>query len=266
MAKIIGALAELVVVGVLLVVLLAFPVTYGWLAANRSVTERGMAVSAKDRLVEICLTPTGENIGVTAPSGEMAHLSVTLDETKGAPTDRENTIRPGSSGSVRFYIRRSGKTEFSFSYRISAVNDPYAENSGFFAGVTDEDRKADALRYIGSHLMFFTQKSADGVYSGRIAPGEAVRVDATAEMTAQGACPVTVYWVWVPWYSDLFSAGGALIAEEEREAAAAYYADAAHAGEMFSGGAAGEQGFNEADYVIGTTLKYVCFDLTVQGE
>lgn len=264
MAKIIGALAELLVVGVLLVVLLAFPVTYGWLAANRSVSERGMALSAKDRLVEICLTPTGENVGVTAPSGEMAHLSVTLDETEGAPTDRENTIRPGSSGSMQFYIRRSGKTEFSFSFRISAVNDPYAENGGFFAGVTDEERKADALRYLGSHLMFFTEKSADGVYSGRISPGEAVRVDATEAETEQGAYPVTVYWVWVPWYSDLFSAESTLIAGADREAAAAYYA--AHAAEMFSDGVAGEQGFNEADYVIGTTLKYICFDLTVQGE
>jgi len=105
-----------------------------------------------------------------------------------------------------------------------------------------------------------------GVYSGRIAPGEAVRLTATEADTVQGACPVTVYWVWVPWYSDIFSAESTLMAEADRAQAAAYYADGTHADEMFREGLVNEQGFNEADYIIGTTLKYICFDLTVQGE
>ncbi len=258
MAKLIGAFAELLVVGILLVVLLAFPVAYGWFAENRNVTGNGGAISALNSPVEISETATGENIGVTEPFAGMTHL--TLAAT--------GSIRPGSCGSVSFFVRQPGKTAFSFSYRIGAVNNAYSAhgNEGFFPGVTDEERRADALRYLNSHLMFFTDRSEDGVYSGRIAPGEAVRLTATEADTVQGAYPVTVYWVWVPWYSDIFSAESTLMAEADRASAAAYYADGTHAGEMFREGLVNEQGFNEADYIIGTTLKYICFDLTVQGE
>lgn len=257
MAKLIGAFAELLVVGILLVVILTFSVAYGWLADNRKVTGNGFSVSAQPPLVEISETPTGEDIGVLEPSAGMTYLTLAATEN----------ICPGSCGSVSFYVRQPGRTGFSFSFRVGTVNNAYSPhgNEGFFPGVTDEERRADALRYLNSHLMFFTDRSEDGVYSGRIAPGEAVQITATEADAVQGAYPVTVYWVWVPWYSDIFSADSTLMAEADRESAAAYYSDSAHAAEMFRDGNADEQGFNEADYIIGTTLKYICFDLTVQG-
>lgn len=35
---------------------------------------------------------------------------------------------------------------------------------------------------------------------------------------------------------------------------------------MFDGGEVSEDGYNKADYIIGTTLRHMCFDLTVQEE
>ena len=76
---------------------------------------------------------------------------------------------------------------------------------------------------------------------------------------------MTVYWVWVPWYSDIFESG-ALIAEKDRADIAAYYGSKEHLSEMFESGEKSGDGYNKADYIIGTTLRHMCFDLTVQEE
>lgn len=76
-----------------------------------------------------------------------------------------------------------------------------------------------------------------------------------------------IYWVWIPWYSDIFTPGSTVLTESERAEIAAYYTSGEQAlAEMFNGGTADEQSFNEADYVIGTTIRYLCFCLNVQGE
>ena len=76
---------------------------------------------------------------------------------------------------------------------------------------------------------------------------------------------MTVYWVWVPWYSDIFESG-ALIAEKDRADIVEYYGSGEHLSEMFESGENSEDGYNKADYIIGTTLRHMCFDLTVQEE
>ena len=117
-----------------------------------------------------------------------------------------------------------------------------------------------ALQHINAHLLFFREKNADGTYSGWIPGGQSEQVTATAQEQA-----VTVYWVWVPWYSDIFSAGSPMIASADRERIAAHYG-AEHKADMFDGGEVSEDGYNKADYIIGTTLRHMCFDLTVQEE
>lgn len=228
----------------------AASVGFSWFTNSVGASATGMSVSAKGSL-EIRAVSGGANIAVMQPSADMKHFGADL-----------TGIRPGESGSFTFYVYDPGRTEFDFSYVLSVTNNeffPGDMNKGFYADTT-EDMQKKALQHINAHLLFFREKNTDGTYSGWIPGGQSEQVKATAQEQA-----VTVYWVWVPWYSDIF-ASGALIAEKDRADIAAYYGSEEHLSEMFESGEKSEDGYNKADYIIGTTLRHMCFDLTVQEE
>lgn len=229
----------------------AASVGFSWFTNSVGASATGMSVSAKGNL-EIRAVSGGANIAVMQPSADMKHFG-------GANLTR---IRPGESGSFTFYVYDPGSTEFDFSYVLTVTNNeffPGDTNKGFYADTTEAMQK-EALQHINAHLLFFRKKNADGTYSGWIPGGQSEQVKATAQEQA-----VTVYWVWVPWYSDIF-ASGALIAEKDRTKIAEYYGSGEHLSEMFESGEKSEDGYNKADYIIGTTLRHMCFDLTVQEE
>lgn len=228
----------------------AASVGFSWFTNSAGASATGMSVSAKGNL-EIRAVSGGANIAVMQPSADMKHFGTDL-----------TGIRPGESGSFTFYVYDPGRTEFDFSYVLTVTNNeffPGDTNKGFYADTTEAMREK-ALQHINAHLLFFREKNADGTYSGWIPGGQSEQVKATAQEQA-----VTVYWVWVPWYSDIF-ARGALIAEKDRAKIAEYYGSGEHLSEMFESGEKSEDGYNKADYIIGTTLRHMCFDLTVQEE
>lgn len=223
---------------------------FSWFTNSAGASATGMSVSAKGNL-EIRAVSDGTNIAVMQPSADMKHFGADL-----------TGIRPGESGSFTFYVYNPDRADFSFSYVLTVTNNeffPGDTNKGFYADTT-EDMQKKALQHINAHLLFFREKNVDGTYSGWIPGGQSEQVTATAQEQA-----VTVYWVWVPWYSDIF-ASGALIAEKDRADIAAYYGSEEHLSEMFESGEKSEDGYNKADYIIGTTLRHMCFDLTVQEE
>ena len=229
----------------------AASVGFSWFTNSVGASATGMSVSAKGSL-EIRAVSGGANIAVMQPSADMKHFG----------SEKLTGIRPGESGSFTFYVYDPGSTEFDFSYVLTVTNNeflPGDTNKGFYADTT-EDMQKKALQHINAHLLFFREKNADGTYSGWIPGGQSEQVKATAQEQA-----VTVYWVWVPWYSDIFSAGSPMIASADRERIAAHYG-AEHKADMFDGGEVSEDGYNKADYIIGTTLRHMCFDLTVQEE
>lgn len=228
----------------------AASVGFSWFTNSAGASATGMSVSAKGSL-EIRADSGGANIAVMQPSADMKHFGVDL-----------TGIRPGESGSFTFYVYDPGRTEFDFSYVLSVTNNeffPGDTNKGFYADTT-EDMQKKALQHINAHLLFFREKNTDGTYSGWIPGGQSEQVKATAQEQA-----VTVYWVWVPWYSDIFESG-ALIAEKDRAKIVEYYGSEEHLSEMFESGEKSGDGYNKADYIIGTTLRHMCFDLTVQEE
>lgn len=228
----------------------AASVGFSWFTNSVGAYATGMSVSAKGSL-EIRAVSGGANIAVMQPSADMKHFG----------SEKLTGIRPGESGSFTFYVYDPGRTKFDFSYVLTVTNNefrPGDANEGFYADTT-EDMQKKALQHINAHLLFFREKNADGTYSGWIPGGQSEQVTATAQEQA-----VTVYWVWVPWYNDIF-ASGALIAEEDRAKIAAHYGEE-HKADMFDGGEVSEDGYNKADYIIGTTLRHMCFDLTVQEE
>ena len=224
----------------------AASVGFSWFTNSVGASATGMSVSAKGNL-EIRAVSDGTNIAVMQPSADMKHFSEDL-----------TGIRPGESGSFIFYVYNPDRANFSFSYVLTVTNNEFTDNQGFYAGTSEEQREA-ALKLVKAHLLLF-KKYENGTYSGWIPGGQSEQVKATAQEQA-----VTVYWVWVPWYSDIF-ASGALIAEEDRAKIAAYYGSGEHLSEMFESGEKSEDGYNKADYIIGTTLRHMCFDLTVQEE
>lgn len=229
----------------------AASVGFSWFTNSVGASATGMGVSAKGSL-EIRAVRGGANIAVMQPSADMKHFG----------SEKLTGIRPGESGRFTFYVYDPGRTEFDFSYVLSVTNNEFAPgdtNKGFYADTTEAMQK-EALQHINAHLLFFREKNADGTYSGWIPGGQSEQVKATAQEQA-----VTVYWVWVPWYSDIFESG-ALIAEKDRADIAAYYGSGEHLSEMFESGEKSGDGYNKADYIIGTTLRHMCFDLTVQEE
>lgn len=228
----------------------AASVGFSWFTNSVGASATGMSVSAKGNL-EIRADSGGANIAVMQPSADMKHFGADL-----------TGIRPGESGSFTFYVYDPGRTKFDFSYVLTVTNNeflPGDTNKGFYADTTEAVQEK-ALQHINAHLLFFREKNADGTYSGWIPGGQSEQVKATVQEQA-----VTVYWVWVPWYSDIF-ANGTLIAEKDRADIAAYYGSGEHLSEMFESGEKSEDGYNKADYIIGTTLRHMCFDLTVQEE
>lgn len=229
----------------------AASVGFSWFTNSVGASATGMSVSAKGSL-EIRAVSDGANIAVMQPSADMKHFG-----------DANLTgIRPGESGSFTFYVYDPGRTKFDFSYVLTVTNNeflPGDANKGFYADTTEAMQK-EALQHINAHLLFFREKNADGTYSGWIPGGQSEQVKATVQEQA-----VTVYWVWVPWYNDIF-ANGTLIAEKDRADIAAYYGSKEHLSEMFESGENSEDGYNKADHIIGTTLRHMCFDLTVQEE
>lgn len=228
----------------------AASVGFSWFTNSVGASATGMSVSAKGSL-EIRAVSGGANIAVMQPSADMKHFGTDL-----------TGIRPGESGSFTFYVYNPDRADFSFSYVLTVTNNeffPGDTNKGFYADTTEAMRE-EALQHINAHLLFFREKNVDGTYSGWIPGGQSEQVKATVQEQA-----VTVYWVWVPWYSDIF-ASGTLIAEKDRTDIAAYYGSEEHLSEMFESGEKSEDGYNKADYIIGTTLRHMCFDLTVQEE
>ena len=229
----------------------AASVGFSWFTNSVGASATGMSVSAKGNL-EIRAVRDGENIAVMQPSADMKHFGVDL-----------TGIRPGESGNFTFYVYNQNRAGFSFSYVLTVTNNEFSpgdtKNKGFYADTTEAMQKK-ALQHINAHLLFFREKNADGTYSGWIPGGQSEQVKATAQEQA-----VTVYWVWVPWYSDIFESG-ALIAEKDRADIVEYYGSEEHLSEMFESGEKSGDGYNKADYIIGTTLRHMCFDLTVQEE
>ena len=229
----------------------AASVGFSWFTNSVGASATGMSVSAKGSL-EIRAVSGGANIAVMQPSADMKHFG----------SEKLTGIRPGESGSFTFYVYDPGRTKFDFSYVLTVTNNeflPGDTNKGFYADTTETMREK-ALQHINAHLLFFREKNADGTYSGWIPGGQSEQVTATAQEQA-----VRVYWVWVPWYNDIFSAGSPMIASADRERIAAHYREE-HKADMFDGGEVSEDGYNKADYIIGTTLRHMCFDLTVQEE
>lgn len=230
----------------------------GWFAANNAVSGNGMGVEVKvNGVLQIRAEESGGDIGVAAIDADTTSINF--------PDMEEKEFYPGVSGQITFYVHdgSEGTQEgYSFGYRIIPQNDEWCGDvafpQGFFAGLTAEERTL-ALKYMSSHIMFF--ESFDGEkYSGWISP-ESYTIKAVASAETATPCRVTVYWVWVPTYEDIFQSPSNLLEESTMAGIADYYT--ANADKMFLNGDKSSDSFDGADTVIGISVKYMCFVIEV---
>lgn len=225
--------------------------TFGWFSKSRSVTGNGMNVSTNDvGLLEIRANATGPDISAFVVDDITERLT---NQTN------QNNLLPTASGSFTFYVCDSSSealTPYDFIYRLSIENDPHKENNGFYAD-TNEGEQKQALQYINSHLLFFSEyDEGTKVYKGWLQSGEPIRCTADQNPKA-----VTVYWVWVDQYKQIFEESSGLFDNETRAKIAEFYENNTEM--MLVGDAPSAEAYNMADTLIGMTLKYVCFLIEV---
>ncbi|MGN1094028.1 MAG: hypothetical protein ACI4SC_03520 [Candidatus Neoclostridium sp.] len=242
-------------------------ITFGWFFSSQNVSGGGMgAQSQLPGNLQIRAKADGADISVERIVAEMDVIEDAVDDAEPDP-DGKKYIYPGVSGSFTFYVHdgsETAQTAYSFSYSIVPKNNEFTENGGdkgFYHNVSDEN-KQQALWYLSSHVLFFKNKT-DGVFSGWISP-ESVESVSVPDGPAPAPYAVTVHWVWIERYEDVFSSDRGIIDEATRSEIAAYYSEESNASKMTARGEQSADAFNEADTFIGITVKYICFEIEVK--
>lgn len=230
---------------------------FGWFATVHNTTGIGTNVQVQNvEELQIRAKPEGNDIGVSVIESTMGKLTVDYND------EESKKLYPGVAGSFSFYVHDGSDGQFdpyAFTYSVTIennqfhVDDKYPE--GFYKGA-DDKQKQQALDFINAHLMFFTTKDEKSGYSGWIKPGTTVLCEAKST-----PCKVTVYWVWVGKYSEIFVENSGLLKEETRIQVASHFKDSE---KMFPVDMMNSsEGYNVADTLIGVTLKYICFQIEV---
>lgn len=255
-AKIAAIVFEIIVLLTAVAVLISS--VLGWIAVNNNVSGNGMSLQLKEiGYLQIRAEENGGDIGVSAIDKDTTSIEF--------PDMEKKEIYPGVRGRITFYVHDGSEgtqNAYSFRYRVIPQNDEWCEDAsypkGFFTGLTEEERTL-ALKYMYSHIMFFESFNGEK-YSDWISPESYATKEVESAETAT-PCEVTVYWVWVPHYQDIFQSPSALLDENTRAEIAQYYT--ANADKMFLNGNISSDSFDGADTVIGISVKYMCFIIDV---
>lgn len=237
-------------------------VSFGWFSSNKNAAASGMNTQTiSSGTFEIRASAEGENIGKPVLVSDMTTLEL---------PGTADGIYPGVSGSFTFYVSdgTAGVQEGAYFYRVTLTNNDFHEckpnegeeyREGFYPDTTPLQRE-NAISYMTSHILFFTSRT-DGKYSGWIRPDEPIPHDASGT----GASRVTVYWVWVDEYGQIFGEtipeADRLIEETTRAKIAGYYES--RMSEITENGEQSREAYNNADTQIGITIKYIRVDLSV---
>lgn len=251
MSKQSKTLIKLIVLGVLTVFATIPVIAFGWFSNNNGISASGTGVTVKSLGLEIRSERNGADISVLEPSEEMKYI-------KNMIYDDEDKIRPSSSGYFEFYVHNANEDEYGFVFNAAVKNNEFSVGEGFKTP-SDAASREKALKYINSHIMMFTEYK-DGVYSGYIPTDGSVKRKVTKD---NDGGHVVVYWIWIAYYDEIFTDKKNIIEESARKEIADYYSKEENRAKMFEGDEADENGYNQADCVIGTTIQHICFALNV---
>lgn len=157
----------------------------------------------------------------TSEAGAIAYELVNEDEDT---TEHTRYLRPGSYGTLTFYIQTNESVSVTFSLSFGGyANDFDAHDNPIITEVTNESY----LNYFKGHLLFFTGRTGndynDFVYTGfvdgsftyntsqhvALTSGEIDTIFSSCtteernELKASPCYPVVLYWEWPLTYSDI---------------------------------------------------------------
>lgn len=229
-------------------------------------------------------------------------------------------LRPGSRGELAFWVipNQTGVMNLNFEFNIRGYHAVYEgetvselieitddltdseENAG--KGITSADNKKTALGYVNSHILFFKNyDSSTEKYSGFCGEDTIKFTDFISgndkTVVKDQAYPVTIYWIWVNDFGDMFLPSTSAYARTpifadsntaDREAIFTYLGDTNRS--IFSGmsstaistaltdiqNSSGEtfktsltsltMGYDNADLHIGNNLNYILIEMTAVPE
>jgi len=233
-------------------------VTYAWFTTNAYASANGITMQVAGEIpLKIYKELKTENEDISS-----ATISATSVHIDSEISDGYSTIQPGSYGRFTYYAEYntgSHTDSFHYNFSLKIVNNVYAEEEGYQSGVK-EVAKEESLRFVNSHLLFFTNLSAEGVYSNWIMSDKNYEFN-FVESESNYIDERTIYWVWVQDYDDLFGASTTLISAEDKAEITSYYSIEENRKYIFLNEEKSLDGYDGADYTIGTTLKYICFEL-----
>ncbi len=192
--------------------------------------------------------------------------------------DGKRSLRPGSYGTLTFYLRPlDGDVNVTFSLRLNGFANVYDEHDDL--SIVPVENEA-ALDYLKGHILFFTGRTPGAVhedhrYSGLIDNGtfsyDTSEHDAVASGTFEGCYEITLYWEWPLTYTEIrdntSTVSPAVTKMFPAELETYFNAHKAYflAKNLNSEDeTARNDGYNDADQIIGDYVNYVVVSIGAQ--
>ena len=160
------------------IIVISGEIAYGWFSANMSVNANGIGVSMKGDGFKLSI-PSSAGYSNTITShfsseGYVAYLETDETNTKIFCTinseDGEDTIEPGSYGTIEFDIVSSGGgfNAFNIDLLFRGIKVVYGENSSSLVNLnaTDSQGEGKILELLKGHIMLFESRTAIAGNSG----------------------------------------------------------------------------------------------------
>jgi hypothetical protein len=278
--------STIVVLAVTVTVAFLAAFSMAWFVSNRQVDAGGSSVSINNDLFELAVEA---NLTAPVPYDQvLAEKSYSNTETETSSahvgvacalaSDSNEPLRPGSTGTMTFYIlpKQEGLDRFSLTLTLSGIKRTLDENDAeTYAAVTAES----ALDLLKGHILFFEEKDANGKYAGWIDEGGftyALSEHAADKVGDAEKYEVTLYWVWPRTYGQITLQdgssnliGSSLFTDASPDRARLEERISAYPEEFLDGVASVSSasfvelsdGYNRADQAIGEAVSYLVAEL-----
>ena len=257
--------SSLVFFVIAIVVILIIALTLSWFAMNRLVNGNSGSVSVENEIFEVGTVTLNDARAVDVDSAALDVLSTDVTRTYDRDaletdnsteaiicalvTDDGRPIRPGSTGTLEFRILpKVDGSDFTVAATLSGLKkvvDEINETVSYeLLDPTDADEGL-ALDLLAGHLLFFTGSTFSS--SNRLDLEDGFVITGADEENTEYL--VTVYWEWPRVFS-----------EHETYVDAAWQSTHEY---LYDG--TDENGYNNADQLIGEAIAYIAVELNVSA-
>ena len=242
-----------------------------WMSENRKLDADGVHANMDDELFELGVTQTSSS-SLSGYANKLQtndqNISILCDLDVYS-VDGDTQVRPGSHGTLTFNIIPK-KDNLTFAVRVDfrAITSSHS----IINASSTLDQKC-AANYLNGHLIVFTNEGRTTMLkNGDIyGSGESNYFYITTATVADTPTPVTLYWEWAQTYERLktiLNENNILLSYQTPSENSAQLTSAQEALYIFHFNNLNDNnyndGYNDADQVIGDYVRYILADVTVQ--